>query len=39
LFGRKPGADYGLAMAEALNALFREIAVHPLDLQRAVPKS
>jgi pyrimidine-specific ribonucleoside hydrolase len=26
LFGRKPGADYGLAMAEALNALMRGIA-------------
>ncbi|MEN9405037.1 MAG: hypothetical protein RL091_3740 [Verrucomicrobiota bacterium] len=39
LFGRKPGADYGLAMAEALNAHFHEIAVHPLDLQRAAPKS
>lgn len=25
LFGRKPGTDYGLAMAEALNALFRGI--------------
>ena len=27
LFGRKPGADYGLAMAEALNALLRGIPV------------
>jgi len=25
LFGRKPGADYGVAMAEALNALLRGI--------------
>ncbi|MFP4282519.1 MAG: hypothetical protein ACLFU2_07865, partial [Opitutales bacterium] len=30
LFGRRPGPGYGEAMAEALNALFRQL---PLDLE------